>query len=269
MRNILAIAAIGCLLFLQSCNQGVSIPPESHPDTSQWQSLFAPDMSDAIFPEGIWTFEGGILTASEDQAIWTRKDYDNFIIDLEFKTADGTNSGVIVYCTDMNNWIPNSVEVQIADDFAEKWATSPKTWQCGAIFGHLAASKSVVKKPGEWNRFTVTCMDKMIYVMLNGQMVTEMDMDLWTSAKKNPDGSEIPSWLSKPFAELPTHGHIGLQGKHAGAPIYFRNLRIKELKQMRYSQLSAVDFPFEGFLFEDKLERLTKGNVAVLYRIDL
>jgi hypothetical protein len=31
-----------------------------------------------------------------------------------------------------------------------------------------------------------------------------------------PDGSEIPSWLSTPFAELPTHGNIGLQGKHAG-----------------------------------------------------
>jgi hypothetical protein len=29
---------------------------------------------------------------------------------------------------------------------------------------------------------------------------------------------------------LPTRGFIGLQGKHAGAPIYFRNIKIKELK---------------------------------------
>jgi hypothetical protein len=67
--------------------------------------------------------------------------------------------------------------------------------------------------------------------MLNGEMVTEMDMSKWTSAKKNPDGSKIPGWLNKPKAELPLKGRIGFQGKHAGAPIYFRNLKIKELKK--------------------------------------
>ncbi len=55
-------------------------------------------------------------------------------------------------------------------------------------------------------------------------------MNLYTSGKTNPDGSEIPAWLSNPLATLPLHGYIGFQGKHAGAPIYFRNIRIKELK---------------------------------------
>lgn len=229
MKKAIVFTMVCCVLLFQSCTEKISVPPKAHPDVSQWQDLFVADLSNATFPEGIWKFEDGVLTASEDQVIWSKKDYNNFIIDLEFKTEDGTNSGVIVYCTNMDNWIPNSVEVQIADDFAEKWAKSPKTWHCGAIFGHLAPTKSMVKKPGQWNRFTVTCKDKMIYVMLNGQMVTEMNMDLWTSATKNPDGSDIPSWLSTPFAELPTHGNIGLQGKHAGAPIYFRNIKIKEL----------------------------------------
>jgi hypothetical protein len=192
--------------------------------------LFTSDLSNAIYPEGIWTFENGVLTASEDQAIWTRKDFDNFILDLEFKNAPGTNSGVIVYCSDIKNWIPNSVEIQIADDYAEQWAKAPKTWQCGAVFGHLAASKRMVKKPGEWNRFTIRCRDQQIDVVLNGEHVTSMDMSLWTSAKTNPDGSEIPSWLNKPLATLPTKGKIGLQGKHAGAPVWFRNIKIRELK---------------------------------------
>lgn len=209
--------------------QKIPIPPTNHPDVSDWADLFAVDLSDAIFPEGVWTFEEGILTASEDQAIWTQNDYDNFILDMEFKTADGTNSGVIVYCSDIDNWIPNSVEIQIADDYAERWANSPGTWQCGAIFGHLAPKKSLVKRPGEWNRYTITCKDSKIYVFLNGEQVTELDMTLWTSAKTNPDGSEIPPWLSKPLSELPTHGRIGFQGKHAGAPIFFRNIKIKEL----------------------------------------
>ncbi len=230
-KKIIIFLVLSCVLFWMTTSaQDNSIPPTTHPDVGSWQDLFDPDLSNAIYPEGIWTFSDGILTATEDQAIWSEKSYDNFIIDLEFKTASGTNSGVIVYTSNIQNWIPNSVEIQIADDFHEKWASSPNTWHCGAAFGHLAPNKSMVKKPGEWNRFTITCNDKKIYVLLNGVQVTELDMNLWTSAKTNPDGSEIPSWLSKPLAELPTHGQIGFQGKHAGAPIYFRNIKIQELK---------------------------------------
>jgi hypothetical protein len=200
-----------------------------HPNVANWPQLFKPDLSNAIFPEGVWTVADGVMTASQDQAIWTDRDYDNFVLDLEFKTASGTNSGAVVYCSDMKNWIPNSVEIQIADDFAERWAKSPKTWQCGAVFGHLAPTKSVVKKPGQWNRFTIRCRDQQIDVALNGERIASMDMSLWTSAKINPDGSEIPSWLNKPLSKLDTKGRIGLQGKHAGAPIWFRNIKIREL----------------------------------------
>ena len=202
----------------------------THPDTTGWQDLFAPDLSNAEKPEGVWTLVDGVLTASEDQTIWTTKDFENFILDLEFKNAPGTNSGVFVYRSDAKDWIPNSVEIQIADDYAEKWASSPKTWQCGAVFGHLPASKRMVKKPGEWNRLTVQCMGQQIDGALNGEPIFSMDMKLWTSGKTNPDGSEIPPWATKPLSTLPTKGRIGLQGKHGGAPIWFRNLKVKELE---------------------------------------
>ncbi len=205
-----------------------SAAPKTHPDTSRWADLVAPDLSNAEYPKGVWTVDGGVMTASKDQCLWTKKDYDNFILDLEFKTADGTNSGVIIYCTDTRRWIPNSVEIQIADDFG-KWGKENPTFRCAAIFGHLPAKKSTVKRPGEWNRYTITCQDKMIRIMLNGEMVTVMDMSLWTSGKVNPDGTKIPGWLPRPYAELATRGRIGFQGKHAGAPIWFRNIKIKEL----------------------------------------
>ena len=223
-------------LFMMACCVAVSLSeaqsllPTKGAGTDGWQLLFMPDLSDAAYPPGVWTVKNGVLTASEDRAIWSMKTYENFMLDLEFKTADGTNSGVIVYCTDTANWIPHSVEIQIADDYSKEWSESPKTWQCGAIFGHLAASKQkVVRKPGQWNHYTITCRGQQLTVVLNGQKVTEMDMSKWTSAKTNPDGSEIPSWLSTPFAEIKPAGYIGLQGKHAGAPIWFRNVRIKQL----------------------------------------
>ena len=210
-------------------NAAETLPPKTHPDSARWENLFKPDLSDAVFPKGIWYLEDGTMTASKDEAIWTQKDYENFAIDLEFKCGPNANSGVLIYVSDTKNWIPNSVEVQILDDAGTKWQKADPTWKCAGIFGRLAPTKSVVKPAGEWNRMTVWGKGQMIYVMLNGELVTQCDMRKWTDPKKNPDGSSIPAWLSKPLAQLPTKGKIGLQGKHGGAPIYFRNVKIKQL----------------------------------------
>lgn len=228
MRRVI-LSFVGLLLACTAVRAAEPAVPQGHPDSSDWKALFAPDLSDATYPKGIWSVTDGVLTATEDQCIWSKDAYENFAVDLEFKTAQGTNSGVIVYASDLDNWIPNSVEIQIADDFSEQWSKQPGTWQCAAAFGRLAASERRVKKPGEWNRMTIYCRGKIIDVVLNGKAVTRVDMNLWTSPTKNPDGTDIPSWLSKPLAELATKGHIGLQGKHAGAPIYFRNIRVKAI----------------------------------------
>ena len=212
---------------LVACSTLVSA--QSQPDASGtgWTPLFAADLANADKPESVWSVANGELTANADKCIWTQTDYENFTLDLEFKTANGTNSGVIIYCTDTKNWIPKSVEIQIADPFADKWAKSTPTWHGGGIFGHLAPAKQVTKKPGEWNHMTIEAKGKQLKVWLNGELTADMDMAKWTSAKKNPDGSDIPAWLSTPFAELPTKGRIGLQGKHGDATVWFRNVKIK------------------------------------------
>ena len=221
MKTILpALAALAFSLGLASAQ-----PPDTK--GPGWRDMFKPDLADAEKPAGVWKVEGGVITANQDENLWAAGEYENFTLDLEFKNAPGTNSGVVLYCTDTKNWIPHSVEVQIADDFAEKWAKSPKSWQCGAIFGHLAPAKSTVRKAGEWNRMTIEARGQRIKVWVNNALTADMDMAKWTSAKKNPDGTEIPSWLSTPLPALPTKRRIGLQGKHGDAPIWFRNIRIK------------------------------------------
>ena len=57
-----------------------------------------------------------------------------------------------------------------------------------------------MKKPGEWNRYTITCLDRQIWVVLNGELVNHMDMSRWLSGSHNPDGTEIPPWMPKTFA---------------------------------------------------------------------
>jgi len=191
--------------------------------------LFGEDYSLAEFEEGSWVVEDDLLVALEDKVVWAPGEYENFQLKFEFMNEEGTNSGIIVYCTDQEDWIPNSVEIQIADDHGH-WGSDRKDYQCGAIFGHLAASEQkVVNPPGEWNQMEISCQGQLIEVVLNGRAVTSMDMSEWTSGTVNPDGSEIPSWLPTPFAELPTKGSIGFQGKHGDSSITFRNVRIREL----------------------------------------
>jgi hypothetical protein len=227
--NLIVVFALLC--FVRAGAYAPGSIQKSHPDSASWDDLFKPDLSNAVYSPGIWMMVDGELSASQDECIWTKEQYENFILDFNFKMGAAANSGVIVYCADLKDWIPNSVEIQILDDYAEKWKDVAATWKCGGLFGHLAPSAQTVKKAGEWNRMTVTCRGPQIEVLLNGEVVVQADIKKWTSAKTNPDGSEIPAWLSRPMAELQTKGHIGLQGKHGGAPIFFRQVKIKGLSR--------------------------------------
>ena len=215
------------LLSFLATNNGWAAGPDTK---KEWKPLFTESLSNATYDKEAWTYEDGVLTASKDNAIWTNLIYENFILELEFMNDKGTNSGGVVYCTDRDNWIPNSVEIQIADDYSEENINQHPRFKCGAIYGHLGPNKeNVVKKAGEWNKMKIICKGQRITVTLNGKKITDMDMSEWTSGTKNPDGTEIPSWLPKPFAELPTAGYIGLQGKHGNAKISFRKMKIREL----------------------------------------
>jgi hypothetical protein len=196
---------------------------------SDWQALFNEDLSNAMDEKGVWNYKDNVLTASEDACIFSQSEYENFVIDLEFKNEKGTNSGVIVYCTNRKDWIPNSVEVQIADDYYFMDKDWVPTYMCGGVFGHLPPNSTLVKKAGKWNRMNIRCEGQRITIKLNGEVSADMDMALWTNGSKNPDGTDIPPWLPTPFSDLPTKGYIGLQGKHGEATIYFRNVKIAKL----------------------------------------
>ena len=180
---------------------------------------------------GVWHPAGrrGEITANKDSALWTKDEYENFALDFEYKLEPGANSGVLIYGSDTKNWIPNTVEVQLLDDYAEKWAKDPDYMKNASLYGHCAPTKSNVRPAGQWNRMTVFARGKNIQIICNGEKVLDADLSRWTDAKKNPDGTKIPPWLSRPWAELPTKGKIGFQGMHGKSKPYFRNIRIRSL----------------------------------------
>jgi hypothetical protein len=234
MQKMPLSAVAFALLSLTACAAAPVLPAAGHPDssTADWQPLFADDLSNTTLAKGdhAWVLEspGGHFRADIDRMLFTKDTYENFILDFEFKNAPGTNSGIILFCSDPNNWIPNSIEVQIADDFDPKWSAKPDT-RCGAFYGRQKPTAFTVKKPGEWNHGTVACIGTKVQVRLNDVFVNQFDITDFKDAKKNPDGTIAPPWLSKPPAGLPVKGHIGLQGKHGNAPVWYRNVRLHEL----------------------------------------
>ena len=200
-------------------------------DKTCWNNLIPATLEEAAdFEKGVWTFTDGVLTASKDSALWFKGDYSDFVLDLEYKLDPAANSGVIIYTSDVKNWIPNSVEVQLLDDYSEKWKNDPPRLKNGGLYGHIGPETSCSKPAGEWNHMTIYAHGDRIKVVVNGVVTVEDDLSRYTSAKTNPDGTTIQPWLSKPLAGLPKHGAIGLQGMHGGARPYFRNLRIRSLK---------------------------------------
>lgn len=191
-----------------------------------YQRLLEQDLSNAIMAEGGWAFEDGVLTAKGKGDVWTKGRYGDFILDLEFKCDADTNSGVFIRCGNIANWLHTAIEVQVLQPNA-KYPNDK--WQCAAIFDCLAPSKQMVKATGEWNHCTIIAKANRIHVCLNGAWVIDMDLDKWTEAHKNPDGT--PNKFKNAYKDMPREGHIGLQ--YHGQPIWFRNLRIKPLGEKK------------------------------------
>ena len=202
----------------------------AHPDTKGWTTLFKEDLSNAIAPKGVWKFDkDGVLFANKDQAIWTDRPYENFVLDFEYLHGTSGNSGVLLYCEKkfLNNWIPNAVEVQLLDD--DRYPKNPLYRKTGSLYGHLGPKESVAVAPGTWGRMTITAKGSKIRVVANGKLAVDGDLSTMTSAKKNPDGTDICPWLSRPWSDLPTKGYIGFQGTHGSSGVRFRSIKIKEL----------------------------------------
>jgi hypothetical protein len=184
--------------------------------------LFKDDLSNAVFEEDGWAFEGDVLTAKGKGDIWTKERYGNFILSLEFKCEADTNSGIFFRCGDLENWLHTSIEAQILQNNEDY--DNPRH-HCGGIFDCLAPMKQLVKAPDEWNKYVIIAREHEIWLFLNNDLTAYMNLNLWTEPHKNPDGT--PNKFNNAYKDMPREGHIGLQ--YHGAPIWFRNIRLERL----------------------------------------
>jgi len=192
------------------------------PDTTGWKDLFAPDLSNAVNGEH-WKWEDGTLVAKDHETLWTKDNYGNYILDLEFKVAPEANSGVFIHSGNIKDTLA-TIEIQVHAD-----TDGSKYGMVAAMYDLLAPSKSMAKPVGEWNRYTITCKDNIVTVVFNGEEVIHANLDDWKEVHKNPDGT--PNKFKIPIKDFARVGPVGLQGLHgkAQAPVWYRNIKIKPL----------------------------------------
>ena len=189
---------------------------------SEAKDLFAKDLSDAIGGEH-WKWENGELVAKDHETLWTKESYSSFVLDLDFKVAKESNSGVFLRSGNIKDTLA-ALEIQVHEN-----TDGSKYGMVAAIYDAMPPKKNMSKPVGEWNHFTITCKDSLVSVVFNGEEVIHADLNDWKEVKKNPDGTANKFKVAlKDFARK---GPLGLQGLHgkAQSPVWYRNLKIKSL----------------------------------------
>jgi hypothetical protein len=191
-----------------------------------WQDLVRDDLSNCTFKPTSWAVEDGELVrkglAKGRSDIWTNEIYGDFILDLEFKVMEKANSGIFFRTANIHNPVQTGIEIQVANSYGKR---KPKKHHCGAVYDCLEPSRTMVHKPGQWNRCTIMCKDNKIYVTMNGLQIIDMDLNDWTQPHKNPDGSK--NKFNTAYKDMSRTGHIGFQDH--GHPVWYRNIKIRPL----------------------------------------
>ena len=192
-------------------------------DAGNAKDLFAKDLSDALGGDH-WKWENGELTAKDHETLWTKESYANFILDLDFKVAKESNSGVFLRSGNIKDTL-GALEIQVHEN-----TDGSKFGMVAAIYDAMPPKKDMSRPVGEWNHFSITCKDSLVSVVFNGEEVIHADLNAWPEKGRNPDGT--PNKFRVALKDFARKGPIGLQGLHgkAQAPVWYRNLKIKALE---------------------------------------
>lgn len=168
-------------------------------------------------PAAGWVVEDGAMVRKDPGGyIWTTERFGDFKLELEFKTQG--NSGVFFRTDKMNDPVQTGIEVQVNNP------SNPGKHSVGCFYDLVAPTKNVAKKD-EWNSMVITAKDNLLSVELNGEKITEMDLDQWTEPGQNPDGSK--NKFRTALKDFKRDGHIGFQDH--GNWVAYRNVRITAL----------------------------------------
>jgi hypothetical protein len=151
-----------------------------------------------------WTVKGGNLVSPGNgpELISDRK-FQDFKLHVEFNCGKDANSGV---------YLRGRYEVQIETESQDE----PPSHHTGGVYGFLAPTPELPRKPDVWQSFDITLIGRRVKVVQNGQIVID-NQDI-----PGLTGGALDSHESEP-------GPIYLQGSEKGH-VLFRNITIRPAK---------------------------------------
>lgn len=176
-------------------------------------------------PDG-WVFDAasGTLTRLRGAGdIITRRQFEDFELELEWKVGPRGNSGIFFRATEGTRRIyENAPEMQVLDNTGHADGRNSLT-SAGANYALHAPARDVTRPVGEWNHVRLVVRGPHVEHWLNGEKVVAYEF--WTDDwKAKVKASKFNDWPAYGWA---TRGHIGLQDH--GDVVSFRQMRIREL----------------------------------------
>jgi hypothetical protein len=196
--------------------------------TYEWRTLFDGESLDGWrgfrtdrVPAGWQVVDGAVTRVGEAGDLITREVFGDFELALEWRIAQGGNSGILYRVTEHGEATYHTgPEMQVLDDERHADGRSPLT-SAGAVYGLYPARPGVVKPAGEWNAARIVVRGNHVEHWLNGVEVASYEIG-------------TPDWKAKvaasKFARWPRYGraaagHIALQDH--GDRVAYRNIRIR------------------------------------------
>lgn len=310
------------------CKKTIDVPQTALPEPVD---LITEDMSNFEFNTERWQYQDGVVARigqGDLHDLWIKDQYTNFILELEYKIAKNSNSGIYIRCTDKKDWMNTALEVQILEtgdgtvhgqcggiydclspnfiDVAKWQVTGPdgktkdlplvgdkdfkladgtvvkifkvyknlqkldrkgklliyegsdtgsnpalnvsittadgkeekllleqdkplktenQTYTLNFYSEKQITDKDVQTPAEQWHSMKITVKDNIIQVISNGKQVLDMDIDKWSQAGANPQGTN--NKYSVALKDMPRKGYIGLQDH--GLPVWFRNVKLISL----------------------------------------
>lgn len=187
---------------------------------SQWRNFKQTDLSDK------WQIEQGAMKLSGKNGgdILSKNSYKDFELQLDWKIAEGGNSGIFVLVDETGNTIyAHAPEIQILDN--ERHPDNKlASHRSGSLYDMIASPPKSHKKAGEWNQVRIRLAAKQLSVWQNGIQTASVTIGSndWQQLLANSKFAKWPGFAAS------ASGHIGLQDH--GDVVWFKNIKIKELK---------------------------------------
>jgi 3-keto-disaccharide hydrolase len=153
-----------------------------------------------------WVVQDGLLINQEHGAnLKTTRKFEDYKLHFEVNCPDDANSGF---------YQRGRYELQLEYEPNDK---NPPNRQMGSIYGRIAPSVELPRKPGEWESFDVTLVGRTITVTRDGKLtIDHQKIEGITGGALNADEGEP--------------GPFYIQGDHTGG-LKFRNITVSVPKQ--------------------------------------